>query len=153
MTTVPLDLVLSHAVADGEAADFVRLNTTLADHGPTGTALAELRLPGRSVEVEWLHPFSWDHADRGVVTATRRMAAGQILCLHAGPYGTADAAARLGDGRLRVVEARDRPGGWAGKVWAMAEGVRAAGEPEFLLFTDADIGYAPGTVTRLVRAA
>ncbi|WP_288047905.1 glycosyltransferase, partial [Nocardia sp.] len=41
--------------------------------------------------------------------------------------GTADAAARLGDGRLRVVEARDRPGGWAGKVWAMAEGVRAAG--------------------------
>lgn len=67
--------------------------------------------------------------------------------------GTADAAARLGDGRLRVVEARDRPGGWAGKVWAMAEGVRAAGEPEFLLFTDADIAYAPGTVTRLVRAA
>ena len=93
MTTVPLDLVLSHAVADGEAAGFVRLTTTLADHGPTGTALAELRLPGRSVEVEWLHPFSWDHADRGVVTATRRVAAGQSLCLHAGPYGTADAAA------------------------------------------------------------
>jgi hopene-associated glycosyltransferase HpnB len=35
----------------------------------------------------------------------------------------------------------------------MAEGVRAAGEPEWLLFTDADIAYAPGTLVRLVRAA
>ncbi|WP_089328820.1 glycosyltransferase [Actinomadura meyerae] len=64
--------------------------------------------------------------------------------------GTAGTAARLG---ARVVSARERPEGWAGKVWAMAEGVRAAGEPEFLLFTDADIAYAPGTVRRLVRAA
>ncbi|MFC6933244.1 glycosyltransferase [Actinomadura yumaensis] len=31
--------------------------------------------------------------------------------------------------------------------------MRAAGEPDFLLFTDADIAYAPGTVGRLVRAA
>ncbi|TDC86342.1 glycosyltransferase [Actinomadura sp. 7K507] len=72
--------------------------------------------------------------------------------------GTADVAARLGDeagktNRLRVVEATERPQGWAGKVWAMSEGVQAAGEPEFILFTDADIAYAPGTVTRLVRAA
>ncbi|TDE36459.1 glycosyltransferase [Actinomadura sp. 6K520] len=74
--------------------------------------------------------------------------------------GTADVAARLGGGPsggppggLRVVESGERPRGWAGKVWAMSEGVRAAGEPEFLLFTDADIAYAPGTVTRLVRVA
>ncbi|QKW38341.1 glycosyltransferase [Actinomadura sp. NAK00032] len=64
--------------------------------------------------------------------------------------GTAETAARLG---ARVVSARERPEGWAGKVWAMAEGVRAAGEPGFYLFTDADIAYAPGTVRRLVRAA
>nr|WP_279490649.1 glycosyltransferase [Actinomadura sp. KC216] len=69
--------------------------------------------------------------------------------------GTADTAERLAGDRtsFRVVRAKDRPEGWAGKVWAMSEGVRAAGEPEFLLFTDADIAYAPGTVTRLVRAA
>ena len=60
---------------------------------PAGTSLAELRLPGRIVEVEWLYPFSWDSADRGVVTATRRLGPGDRLCLHAGPYGTADAAA------------------------------------------------------------
>ncbi|OLT10068.1 glycosyl transferase family 2 [Actinomadura sp. CNU-125] len=75
--------------------------------------------------------------------------------------GTADTARRLADGtavrpravRLRVVRAAERPDGWAGKVWAMREGVRAAGGPEFVLFTDADIAYAPGTVARLVRTA
>ena len=64
--------------------------------------------------------------------------------------GTAATAARLTG---HVVSARDRPDGWAGKVWAMAEGVRAAGTPDFYLFTDADIAYEPGTVARLVREA
>jgi hopene-associated glycosyltransferase HpnB len=69
--------------------------------------------------------------------------------------GTAEVAERLGRAaatELRVVRVGERPAGWAGKVWAMAEGVRVAGEPEFVLFTDADIAYAPGTLTRLVRA-
>ncbi|TDD85914.1 glycosyltransferase [Actinomadura darangshiensis] len=65
--------------------------------------------------------------------------------------GTAETAARLGD--LEIVAAAERPAGWAGKVWAMSEGVQAAGEPEFLLFTDADIAYEPGTVETLVRVA
>ncbi|MFA1548377.1 glycosyltransferase [Actinomadura chokoriensis] len=64
--------------------------------------------------------------------------------------GTAETAAGLAD---QVVSARDRPEGWAGKVWAMSEGVRAAGDPDFYLFTDADIAYEPGTVGRLVREA
>lgn len=54
---------------------------------------------------------------------------------------------------LQVVLGDPAPPGWAGKVWAMAQGVRAAGEPEYLLFTDADIAYLPGTLTALVRAA
>src|SRR5204863_473640 len=32
-------------------------------------------------------------------------------------------------------------------------GLAAAGQPEYVLFTDADISYAPGTLTALVRAA
>ena len=56
-------------------------------------------------------------------------------------------------GRLRVVSGRPTPPGWAGKVWAMHQGVRAAGDAGYLLFTDADIGYAPGVVASLVRAA
>jgi hopene-associated glycosyltransferase HpnB len=54
---------------------------------------------------------------------------------------------------IRLVPAGQRPDGWAGKVWAMECGLAAAGQPEYVLFTDADISYAPGTLTALVRAA
>ena len=70
--------------------------------------------------------------------------------------GTAGVAAALGGADLaavRVVPAGAPPAGWAGKVHAMATGLRAAGECDYVLFTDADIGYAPGTLTALVRAA
>jgi hopene-associated glycosyltransferase HpnB len=68
--------------------------------------------------------------------------------------GTAEVAMALGSGaRLRVLTGEPTPPGWAGKVWAMAQGVRAAGEADFVLFTDADIGYAPGALTALVRSA
>jgi hopene-associated glycosyltransferase HpnB len=58
-----------------------------------------------------------------------------------------------GPQRLRLVAGRPTPAGWAGKVWAMEQGVRAAGGARYVLFTDADIGYAPGTLAALVRAA
>jgi hopene-associated glycosyltransferase HpnB len=75
-----------------------------------------------------------------------------------GTAGTAVAlggpGAGAGAGRApRVVPAGPPPPGWAGKVHAMATGLRAAGECDYVLFTDADIGYAPGTLTALVRAA
>jgi hopene-associated glycosyltransferase HpnB len=54
---------------------------------------------------------------------------------------------------LRVVSGGPPPLGWAGKVWAMAQGVAAAGECGYLLFTDADIAFGPGTLADLVRAA
>jgi hopene-associated glycosyltransferase HpnB len=63
-------------------------------------------------------------------------------------------AADLPAAELTVVATRPAPPGWAGKVWAMAEGVRAA-DPgaEYILLTDADIAYAPGTLARLARSA
>jgi hopene-associated glycosyltransferase HpnB len=68
--------------------------------------------------------------------------------------GTPDVAARLDQaGRLKVISGSHTPPGWAGKVWAMAQGMRAAGDPEYLLFTDADISYAPGALGRLVASA
>jgi hopene-associated glycosyltransferase HpnB len=44
---------------------------------------------------------------------------------------------------------------WAGKVWAMAQGLRAAGSgPDgYVLFTDADIAWEARTLRRLVTAA
>jgi hopene-associated glycosyltransferase HpnB len=77
--------------------------------------------------------------------------------------GTAAVAATLGAGHgrggegqrvpLRVVTGSAVRPGWAGKVWAMARGVEAAGTCDFLLFTDADIALAPGALAALVRAA
>jgi hopene-associated glycosyltransferase HpnB len=70
--------------------------------------------------------------------------------------GTADVARALGaasPGRLEVVAGSPTPAGWAGKVWAMEQGRLAAGAAGYLLFTDADIGYTPGVLAALVRAA
>jgi hopene-associated glycosyltransferase HpnB len=62
----------------------------------------------------------------------------------------------------------DAAGRWAGKVWAMAQGLRAAGIPAgsdpgragraapgcgYVLFTDADIAWEPGALRALVAAA
>lgn len=64
--------------------------------------------------------------------------------------GTARVVQRLGGD---VVAGSGPPPGWTGKVAAMAAGVAAAGEPEYLLFTDADIRHPPDSVRRLVRGA
>jgi hopene-associated glycosyltransferase HpnB len=75
--------------------------------------------------------------------------------------GTGDAAARIagpvrGHRALRVIPGVPPPAGerWAGKVWAMAQGLSAAGASDYVLFTDADIAWeTPGTLRRLVAAA
>ncbi len=63
---------------------------------------------------------------------------------------TGEQAARLG---AQVIRSPGPPPGWAGKVSAMATGVEAAGAPEFLLFTDADIAFPDGALAELVAAA
>ena len=66
-------------------------------------------------------------------------------------------AARDGGAPLTVVQGRPRPDGWAGKVWAMAQGFAAVtvtgAAPEYVLFTDADIAWAPHALRDLVAAA
>jgi hopene-associated glycosyltransferase HpnB len=42
------------------------------------------------------------------------------------------------------------PPGWVGKVWALEQARRAAGDPDYYLLTDADIRHAPGSLRRLV---
>ncbi|HEY1614978.1 MAG TPA: glycosyltransferase [Rhizomicrobium sp.] len=68
-----------------------------------------------------------------------------------------DAAARAGKGTsFECIEARARPNGWAGKVWAMQEGlahVCSQDAPDYLLLTDADIAHAPDNLRRLVARA
>ncbi len=73
--------------------------------------------------------------------------------------GTADAARKVdaAEGRLTVLSGAALPGGWTGKLWAMAQGVAHAStlpeRPRYLLLTDADIAYTPDAVRSLVARA
>lgn len=61
--------------------------------------------------------------------------------------GTGEVARRHG---AEVVEGAPLPDGWAGKVWALEQGLQAAGDAAYLLLTDADIRHAPHSLRRLV---
>jgi hopene-associated glycosyltransferase HpnB len=64
--------------------------------------------------------------------------------------GTGAIARALGDERLTVLAGSARPAGWSGKLWAVSQGVAAAGEAELVLLTDADIVHEPAHLSCLV---
>src|ERR1022692_36843 len=74
-----------------------------------------------------------------------------ILVDDASDDGTA-AIARQAAPELHVNSAPPLPPGWTGKMWAVAEGVRAA-TSDYLLLTDADIVHPPEHVAALVARA
>ncbi|MFO1089454.1 MAG: glycosyltransferase [Hyphomicrobiales bacterium] len=70
-----------------------------------------------------------------------------------GDIARALAAARF-SGRLRVLQGAPLPSGWTGKLWALSQGIAAAGDtPKYLLLTDADIVHDPDSVRSLVARA
>ncbi|GAB4516657.1 MAG: hypothetical protein Kow00133_00580 [Amphiplicatus sp.] len=74
-----------------------------------------------------------------------------------GTGGLARAAAADGPRPVDVIEAPPLAPGWTGKLAALAAGVARAKElapdARYILFADADIEYAPGTLRRLVAKA
>lgn len=83
---------------------------------------------------------------------------------YAGPFrvilvddGSTDATAGIArafaDPRLRVITGTPRPAGWSGKLWAVAQGIAAAGQEELFLLTDADIVHDPAHLATLVARA
>ena len=68
--------------------------------------------------------------------------------------GTAAAARAVSDPamRLTVLRGAARPAGWAGKLWAVHQGV-AASDGAWLLLTDADIVHDPAHLSALVAQA
>jgi len=72
--------------------------------------------------------------------------------------GTAEAArvaAESNAKRVTVIAGRPLPPGWAGKLWAVQQGVEQALalNPDFLLFTDADVEHSSHSVGLLARLA
>lgn len=64
---------------------------------------------------------------------------------------TAQVAARFAPA-VRVIAGRPLPDGWAGKLWALEQGLAEVNRPRVLLL-DADIALAPGMVGALVDKA
>jgi hypothetical protein len=56
------------------------------------------------------------------------------------------------DPRVRALHVDSLPPGWLGKLHAMSEGLRRA-TGEWILFSDADVHLAPGTIARAVSLA
>ena len=71
--------------------------------------------------------------------------------------GTGNLVRALGSNRAHVIEGKDLPSGWSGKLWAVNNGLEAAQEiapnAAYVLLTDADIEHAPRTLSRLVAKA
>jgi hopene-associated glycosyltransferase HpnB len=67
--------------------------------------------------------------------------------------GTGAIARALADQPLNVLDGADRPSGWAGKLWALHQGVAASGQPEYFFLTDADIEHDPPHLASLVAMA
>lgn len=57
--------------------------------------------------------------------------------------------------RLTIIHAAPLPPGWTGKMWALAQGVSRAlaADPDYLVFTDADICHGKRSVAELISIA
>ena len=67
--------------------------------------------------------------------------------------GTASRVRNLGSSRIRILNGAPLAAGWTGKLWAMSQGIAAAGTPHFLWLTDADIEHRSDTLRNLVGIA
>jgi hopene-associated glycosyltransferase HpnB len=67
----------------------------------------------------------------------------------------AAAAASGAASRLTVIRAAPLPRGWTGKLWALSQGLAAAApfDPDYLLFTDADVCHGQASLATLVAIA
>ena len=59
--------------------------------------------------------------------------------------------------KFEIISAGELPDGWTGKLWALNAGLEQLAktdrQPEYVLFTDADIRLAPDTLSRLAAKA
>ena len=67
--------------------------------------------------------------------------------------GTAEATRALNSDKLTVITGAPRPASWTGKLWAVKQGVSAAGSPDYLWLTDADIAHTNNNLSKLVARA
>jgi hopene-associated glycosyltransferase HpnB len=116
---------LEAGAASGDLHDVTALIPARDEAELIGRTLAALGLQGRGLEVVVVDDQSSDDT-RGVAVR----AAGPSLA-------------------LRVIDGRPLPDGWAGKLWALEQGLAAVERP-YVLLLDADIELAPHLVPALL---
>lgn len=72
--------------------------------------------------------------------------------------GTSDIAREAATGTaskidLQIIDGAPLADGWVGKMWAVHQGIEAAGDADYILLTDADIEHAPDNLSKLVDKA
>ncbi|HET7133019.1 MAG TPA: glycosyltransferase, partial [Gammaproteobacteria bacterium] len=115
---------------DDALADVTVLITARDEAATIGLTIAALGRQGRALDVVLVD----DQSDDGTAAAAR------------------EAAAAPGSPALRVVSGAPLAAGWAGKLWALEQGLAAIDRP-FVLLLDADIELAPGMLPALLRRA
>ena len=102
------------------------------------------RSVGSLLQQDYPGPFSLVVVDDQSTDGTAAVASNAASAAHAAE-------------RLEIVTGNGPPPGWTGKLSAMRQGLAeveaSAQAPEFVLFTDADIAYAPHALSRLVTIA
>ena len=117
------------------------------DRAPAGNPSITVIVPARNEEdavracLESL--LGQDYANLRIIAVDDRStdATGAIM----------DELAALNQERLRALHIRELPAGWLGKTHAMALAARhaiAINQPEYLLFTDADVLFQPDAIRR-----
>ena len=66
---------------------------------------------------------------------------------------TASRVREIGSSRIEILDGAPLAAGWTGKLWAVSQGIAAAGSPQFVWLTDADIEHSPDTLRNLVEIA
>src|SRR5579864_9135211 len=130
-----------------------------------GTNLHETSAAGNPLRVAVIIPASneadvVDRVVRSLLLQTRQNAIHIFLV----DDGSTDSTANVARGAamaidqaesLTVISGTPLPSGWSGKLWALEQGVELARQtdPDFFLFTDADIEHAPDSLSSLAALA
>ena len=92
---------------------------------------------------------------QAVASLLRQTYPGRIQVIVVDDHSSDRTAAVATEAGATVVSAGPLPPGWTGKLWALSEGIKAAQslDPDYFLFTDADIVHSPDNVAGLVSRA
>ncbi|OYV36097.1 MAG: glycosyl transferase [Rhodospirillales bacterium 20-64-7] len=123
-------------------------------HGRFWESLPELppALPAELPAVDVIVPARDEAETIGPVIASllAQDYAGAFRVILVDDHSTDGTAALAGsDAKLTVITAAEKPAGWSGKLWALAQGIEHSTAP-VLLFADADIVHDPRHLSSLV---